>query len=139
LGKLPQPGPEYKPDQVVQIVMDSLQHNDQDDSGIATTFNFASPGNKKYTGPLEKFTAMVKTTAYKPMLNCKSIEYGAMQIEGDRAQQVVTLVDSADQTAHYLFRLSRQTDGPFKNCWMTDGVIRVEPRPIGDRPARRTV
>jgi hypothetical protein len=30
----------------------------------------------------------------------------------------------------YLFLLSKQSDGPYANCWMTDGVIRQkEPEP----------
>src|SRR6478735_3394052 len=63
------PRKEYEPDQVVQIVMDALQNNDDHDAGIVTTFNFASPGNKRLTGPVERFIPMVRSAAYRSMLN----------------------------------------------------------------------
>jgi hypothetical protein len=123
------PGPrrEYEPDQVVQIVMDALQNNDDRDSGIVTTFNFASPGNKKLTGPVERFIPMVKSPAYQPMLNFQSAEYGELTLSQDKAsaEQTVTLTTADGEVAVYLFHLSKQTDGEFKGCWMTDGVLRV--------------
>jgi hypothetical protein len=125
-----QPGPraEYSPEQVVQIVMDALQNNDAADSGIVTTFNFASPGNKEVTGPVARFIPMVKTPAYKPMLNFRSAEYGKLELADDKTtgEQTVTLIAANGDVATYLFRLSKQPDGEFKGCWMTDGVIRVE-------------
>ena len=127
-----QPGPraEYGPDQVVQIVMDALQNNDDADAGIVTTFNFASPGNKRLTGPVERFIPMVKSPAYVPMLNFRSAEYGELKLSADKlsAEQIVTLTTADGETVSYLFHLSKQPDGEFKGCWMTDGVVRVQPK-----------
>lgn len=128
LSKLPGPRKEYTPQQVVQVVMDALQNNDKNDSGIATVFNFASPGNKKLTGPLERFIPMVKTPAYLPMLNFKSAEYEDAKIEDDHAAQVVTITAANGDFAVYVFEMSKQKDGDVKDCWMTDGVIRVQPK-----------
>ncbi len=125
---LPGPRPEYTAEQVVQIVMDALQNNDEADSGIAVTFNFASPENKKATGPLERFTPMVKTEAYRPMLRFRSADHGPVRTADGAAEQVVTLVAADGEIASYVFRLSKQTEGEFKGCWMTDGVYRVEPK-----------
>ena len=125
---LPGPKPEYAPEQVVQIVMDALQNNDAADSGIVTAFNFASPANKEVTGPVARFIPMVKTPAYKPMLNFKTADHAKAAVDGDAAEQAVTLIAADGEAATYVFRLSKQTDGEFKGCWMTDGVFRVEPK-----------
>src|SRR5215207_7842078 len=92
--KQPGPRPDYSPEQVVQIVMDALQNNDAADSGIVTTFNFASPGNKEVTGPVARFIPMVKTPSYKPMLNFRSADYGKIELSDDKttAEQTVTLI-----------------------------------------------
>ena len=51
-------------------------------------------------------------------------------VKGDQATEMVTVIDAAGNVAHYVFELSKQhDDGPLKDCWMTDGVMRVEPRP----------
>ena len=127
-----QPGPraEYGPDQVVQIVMDALQNNDDHDSGIVTTFNFASPDNKRLTGPVERFIPMVKNPAYRPMLNFRSAEYGELKLSAGNnlADQQITLLGANGEEAIYVFHLSKQPDGQFKGCWMTDGVARVQPK-----------
>jgi hypothetical protein len=127
--KRPKPDPKLTPGQVVRIVMDALEKNDAKDTGIAVTFDFASPSNQKVTGPLERFARMVKGPVYGPMVNHKSVEYGKTILleEGDAAAVVVTLVDANDEKVAYVFTLSRQTEGNLKDCWMTDGVTRVEP------------
>src|SRR3954451_2111401 len=70
--KRTKPARSLSPGEVVKIVMNALRDNDAKDGGIAITFDFASPQNKKVTGPLERFVPMVKTPAYAPMLNHKS-------------------------------------------------------------------
>jgi hypothetical protein len=125
--KRPVPAPDLSPGDVVKIVLDALKNNDAKDTGIATTFAFASPGNRKVTGPLERFIPMLKNPAYAPMLNHKSAKYGKVVIRDDAAQQVVKVVDAKGHEAMYVFRLSKQADGDLKDCWLTDGVVRVEP------------
>lgn len=126
------PNPDLSPAQVVKIQLEAMQHNDTPapDAGLATTFAFASPKNQEMTGPLDKFIAMVKGPEYGAMLNYKSAEYADVHADGDAAQQLVK-INAADGTAAlYLFILSRQTDGQFKGCWMTDGVVRLRPEDI---------
>lgn len=126
-AKRPAPDPALKPDEVVRAVMDALKENDEKDSGIAVAFDFASPANQEVTGPLERFAPMVKSPAYAPMLNHKSATYGKLQVRETVAQQLVTVADADGKEAAYVFRLSKQAEGDHKDCWMTDGVIRVEP------------
>ncbi len=69
---LPQtePDPSLSPQDVVSIQIEALQHNDTpyEDRGIEVTFNFASPTNKRMTGPLERFKVMVRNPVYGPMI-----------------------------------------------------------------------
>jgi hypothetical protein len=124
-----QPKPEHSPQQVVRIVVDALRFNDAPtaDAGIATTFRFASPNNRAVTGPLERFTAMIKTPAYIPMLIATGVRFGEMKIENDRAEQYVQLQMPDGSRLTYHFMLSKQSDAPYADCWMTDGV-RFVPR-----------
>src|SRR5690242_5340132 len=86
-GGQPAPSPKLSPDQVVGIVLKALQANDKKDSGIATTFRFASPANTRVTGPLSHFIPMVKSPAYRPMLNFKRVVRGKIQRSGDQARE----------------------------------------------------
>lgn len=120
------PAPTLTPSDVVGIVLRALQHNDEPtpDAGIATTFEFASPANREETGPLERFALMIKTSAYRPMLGFRSMTRGRMEIDGNHARQRVVVVGKDGSQVTYVFLLSKQPDGPYANCWMTDGVVR---------------
>lgn len=123
------PSPDLSPDQVVGAVLDALKHNDRPmaDQGIKVTFRFASPDNRRATGPIDHFLDLVKNPQYRPLIDHKSAEAGKVVIDGDTAQQAVRVRAADGTTATYLFQLSKQPDGAFKGCWMTDGVIRLDP------------
>jgi hypothetical protein len=123
---LPTPSPALSPEQVVRIQLESLQHNDAANKGIEAAFNFASPDNKRNTGPLTRFVKMFKTPPYNTMLNHKSAEFDPSEISGDSATQRVKLIGADGQSTVYIFLLSKQTEAPYQDCWMTDGVV-VEP------------
>ena len=63
-----QPDPSLSPQDVVSIQLEALRNNDTpyDNRGIEVTFNFASPANKRITGPIERFAAMVRGGAADP-------------------------------------------------------------------------
>lgn len=139
------PAPTLTPEQVVRTVTEAMGENDtpQKDAGIATAFAFASPGNKQTTGPLARFITMVNHPLYAPLLNYAAIEYGPIRIEGDHAEQVVTVKDDTGAAAGFLFILTRQGEGEYEDCWMTDGVSRLgvaamppaEERDVREAPA----
>jgi hypothetical protein len=134
----PHPAPSLSPGQVVTIVLNALQHNDdpRPDAGIATTFEFASPANREETGPLERFALMIKNPAYRAMLGFRSATRGRLEIDGNHARQRVVIVSRDGSQVTYVFLLSKQADGPYANCWMTDGVIRQkEPGPAAGTTA----
>ena len=122
-GPVPRPG--LSPREVVEIQLEALRHNDVADRGIEVCFRFASPANRRATGPLARFAQMIKRGPYALMLAFEAIAFDALAQRGDQAVQRVTLVGHGDAIT-YVFRLSRQHGGPCAGCWMTDAVL-VEP------------
>ena len=120
------PSPELTPEQVVQIQLNALRHNDSRNRGIEVAFRFASPDNKLQTGPLARFIQMLQRGPYRLMLAYDNAAYDAIEIEEDHARQRVTLIGSGLVVA-YEFYLSRQTEGVCIGCWMTDAVIAKRP------------
>jgi hypothetical protein len=119
---VPQPAPELSPAEVIRIQMEALQHNGKDDRGIETAFQFTSPNNRAFTGPLTRFRQIVRNPAFSIMLNHKHAAYEEPLIAGDAAQQRVTISGRNGQVVMYTFALSCQRDGEYDGCWMTEGV-----------------
>jgi hypothetical protein len=121
-----QPEPSLGPQKVVDIQMKAMQQNNYpyDNHGIEIAFRFASPANRENTGPLKRFTEMVNNEIYRSLLNAQQYGLDAVEVEGDIAVQKVTLIDQKDQPVVYYFQLSRQKEGNFKDCWLTDSVVR---------------
>lgn len=123
------PNTELTPAQVVHIVIDALKTNDsaKNDAGIATVFEFASPGNKSVTGPLERFTTMIKG-GFSDMLNHVDSEFGEIAVENNTALQAVWLTSASGTKTGYVFQLGKQTSGENAGMWMTESVL-----PLGSR------
>ena len=123
-----EPDPSLSPRDVVSIQMEALRNNDTPyrNRGIEVTFNFASPANKRMTGPLERFTAMVRNPIYAPMINHQTARYGKLMIEGDIASIDVILVTEDGVYVGYRFTLSRQHGNQYEGSWMTDAVVPFE-------------
>ncbi|MFT5219314.1 MAG: hypothetical protein ACI9LO_002502 [Planctomycetota bacterium] len=121
---LPQPQSDLKPEEVVKIVVNALANNDlpRQNAGIETTFNFASPENKRNTGPLSKFSQMVRNDRFAVMLDHASSDFSEVVLSGDSAMQLVRITSGKGAHTVFAFRLSRQQDGPFQGMWMTDAV-----------------
>ncbi len=123
-----QPSASLSPAAVVRIQMEALGMNDEPyaDRGIEITFRFASPRNKAFTGPLERFRAMIRGSVYAPMLNHKSVAYENLQIDGGRAQVDVIVRTRENRYIGYRFGLSRYGVPACEGCWMTDSVVPFE-------------
>ncbi|MDH3387824.1 MAG: DUF4864 domain-containing protein [Gammaproteobacteria bacterium] len=120
----PRPSVALEPQHVVRIVIDALATNDEPyaNAGIETTFAFASPANKVNTGPLDRFTRMVKGSTYGIMVDHASSEFSEVVYVENRAYQMVRLTSPQGRAVVFAFRLSKQLDGEFKDMWMTDAV-----------------
>ena len=121
---LPRPAVELQPGDVVRIVVDALAHNDEPyaDAGIETTFHFASPANRFSTGPLDRFTRMVKSPPFGVMIDHVASEFSEVVFDGNKAYQMVRLTAANGLVTVFAFQLGKQLDGEYKNMWMTDAV-----------------
>jgi hypothetical protein len=119
----PEPSPELDPAEVVRIQVEALRNNGPLNEGIELTYRFASPENKRSTGPLSRFTDMVSSNPYDRLLNHRQATYEPLAHSGNVAHQPVIITDSVGEEITYHWVLARQTEGEFKGCWMTDAVI----------------
>lgn len=117
------PKPDFSPDEVVRIQLEALRNNDGDDRGIAVAFRFASPANRRMTGPLPRFARMIKQEPYDLMLNFEEARFGPVEEEepGNARQRVLLFDEGA--VRQYIFQLSRRRFDPCEGCWMTDSVV----------------
>ncbi|HEV2201710.1 MAG TPA: DUF4864 domain-containing protein [Bryobacteraceae bacterium] len=122
-----QPNPGMAPGEVVAAVVDALRHNNSPhpNAGVLTVYHFASPANRRVTGPYGHFFRLVKSPAYQLLFHAAAVEFGEIHMQGDRASQDVATRASGGESATFRFDLSRQPDGPCAGCWMVDGVTRL--------------
>ena len=86
------PNPSLNPSDVVKMQLTAMQQNDASNLGIEVTFRFASPSNRRYTGPLERFIRLVKNPSYKHLLNHLDVNFMDPIIENGMAIQDVTRI-----------------------------------------------
>ena len=131
---LPEPSPTLSAMEVVRLQVEALGQNDEprEDAGIEAAFTFASPANKRATGPLRRFRTLFDTPAYGPMIDHQGATYSEAAIDGDTARIGVILQTEREGRVGYLFRLSRQASPPHEDCWMTDAVQRVPLDTMGE-------
>tara|TARA_B110000014_G_C19696907_1_gene364977 strand:- start:11 stop:451 length:441 start_codon:yes stop_codon:yes gene_type:complete len=124
------PSPDIKPKQVIQIQLDALMGNDTpySDFGIAQTWEFAHPDNRKFTGPLLNFTKMMKSKSYKLMLNHVSHNIILVSESITTANYFVELIDINGNKFGFTWIINKVLkNGKFKDCWMTTGVSKPLP------------
>lgn len=120
------PDESHSAQEVIELQVEALRSNDEPhrDAGIETAYNFASPSNRASTGPLSSFKKMVHNVMYRDMLNHKEANYGELDVQSDTAQQDVVLVSEEGEKTKFGFTLSKQKNGKWSGCWMTDSVIK---------------
>jgi Domain of unknown function (DUF4864) len=126
IARDPAPEPGLGPDAVIGIMLKALQHNDDPviDHGINVTFAFTSPENRDVTGPINRFRALVKSSAYRAIIGHAKADRGPVMVVAQHARERVEITGAHGERATYLFLLSRQETGTYKGCWMADGVLR---------------
>jgi hypothetical protein len=125
IGNLPTPDPSYDPEEVVALQLEGLAANDDpfENAGIGLAYNFASPSNRRSTGPFDRFVRMVSGPQYGPMVDHVEATTGPIERDGSRAEQRVTLTGPDGRTVTYRFGLSNDRDGQLDGCWLTDRVL----------------
>tara|TARA_B100000900_G_C20403831_1_gene643894 strand:- start:337 stop:810 length:474 start_codon:yes stop_codon:yes gene_type:complete len=119
------PTSDINPKEVIKIQLEGLQKNDEifEDSGIEQTWNFAHPNNKKVTGPLDKFKAMIKGKSYQMMLYHLSHNIKELGSSDKWAQFEVIILDREKIYHKFNWQVEKYTmNGPLKDCWLTTMV-----------------
>lgn len=120
-----EPSPQFSPEDVVRKQMQALSGVGPVEGRIDRCYRFASPDNRAHTGPLARFATMVQAPQYQALLNAKQFLVGSATLQNDEAHLLVTAVDPVGELTLFRFFLSKQVQGPYAGCWMTDAVIRV--------------
>ena len=125
------PDPALSPQEVVEIQLTALQANDtpEPDAGIAQTWAFAHPDNKRMAGPLPRFAQMIKGPLYQVLLGHRSHEIRQVARSDDEAVFAVTVTGQTGEVAGYRWRVAKVADGANAGAWMTTAVS--PPTPIG--------
>ncbi|KAL2634411.1 hypothetical protein R1flu_005890 [Riccia fluitans] len=70
---------------------------------------------------------MLEGRAYNVMIgHVKSEVLSTITISENRFQQRIVIEGATGNKATFQWSLSRQEEGPFESCWMTDAVRRDE-------------
>ena len=116
--------PMLSPEAAVHIQLRALQNNDvpSPDSGIRKAWAFAHPDNKRLTGPLSKFMAMIKQPAYAMLLNHQNHEIQLLERSASIA--VFAIRVTANDGLVYLCRwqVAPVSGGENDGAWLTIGV-----------------
>ena len=121
-----------EPYQVVKIQLRSLKNNNNPikDNGIKQTWEFAHPNNQKYTGPLERFIAMLKGDSYKMLLEHLEHKIVEVQLTNSVASYEVTILDINKSYYKFNWQVEKYgKEGLLKDCWLTTMVS--APIPLG--------
>ncbi|HKY90438.1 MAG TPA: hypothetical protein VJM11_05330 [Nevskiaceae bacterium] len=126
----PGPHPDLDPAQTVDAMLAAMKKNT--DAGIAELFRFSSPRNAQVTGPLARFTQMMKENFGDLLGHRDARQYPAF-VDGPRAKIAVAVQGSDGQVHHYGFLLMRQEGAACDGCWMADAVVNLDEAP-GEGP-----
>ena len=118
------PSPDLTPRRVVEIQLDALQQNDVPipDAGIAQTWAFANPNNRRATGPLGRFAAMIKGPMYGMLLGHRQHVIELLSRTETEATFAVTVITAEDGLVTFRWVVRKVQAGEFSGSWMTVNV-----------------
>lgn len=117
-----QPSPKWTPAEVVTIQLEALEYAAKDPRGFECCFRFASPSNAQAIGSLQNFTEVVQQ-AYSALVGSSTRLMGREVVLNNQATVLVNCVAEDSSIVCYRFLLSKEADGKYKDCWLTDSVI----------------
>jgi hypothetical protein len=129
---LRRPSPALSPEDAVAIQLNALQTNDtpETDAGIAQTWAFAHPDNKRVTGPLPRFAQMIRGPLYRILLGHSSHEIKEVSATDDQVDFAVTVTSHTGKVVGYRWTVAKVAAGENAGAWMTTSVS--PPLPIGE-------
>ena len=125
LAELLKPNNTLKPFNVVKIQLSALKNNNKPykNAGIAQTWEFAHPSNKKFTGPLSRFIKLLNDENYNILLN--HIEHKIVEVYKSEKKFIyeVTILDRENFFFKYNWEVKKFLNvGPLNNSWLTTSV-----------------
>lgn len=127
LAQVRMPSPSLAPDEVVQLQVDALHRFANEPAAIEQCYVLASLANRAVTGPLDRFGAMVVSPDYRDLVFGSKALVGRPRILEDRALVLVSVLTAQRAPKFFYFYLSKQSEPPHENCWMTDIVASPPP------------
>ena len=130
LAELLKPNPSLKPIEVVSIQLNALKDNNNPylNAGVAQTWEFAHPSNRKYTGPLESFIKMMYTPSYILMLDHTDHNIISVSERDFIIHFFVEITDKEGNKFGFTWTLEKViAESKFKDCWMTTAVSQPLP------------
>ena len=130
LAELLKPSSALKPNEVVSIQLNALKDNNNPflNAGVAQTWEFAHPSNRKYTGPLENFTKMMYAPSYVIILDHIDHNIIYVSVRDFIAHFFVEITDKEGNKFGFTWTLEKViTERKFKDCWMTAAVSQPLP------------
>ena len=118
------PSPDLAPEDVVRTQLEALRDNDtpSPDHGIRQVWEFAHPANKRMTGPLERFSRMLKGQSYGLLLGHLSHKLKVIDQQAISAAIKVDVVSRTGVAVSYLWVLERAYGAGLDGAWMTVSV-----------------
>ena len=119
-----QPDPSISPGDVVRIQLRALQSNDRPspDAGIRTVWTFAHPANKRQTGPLSRFAAMIKGPGCRSLINHRHHQIKMLAKTDNRADFAVQVTAADGKVYFYIWQVAPVNQAGAMGVWMTIGV-----------------
>lgn len=114
--------PSTLPESVVRCQLDALR-----DDNMAKVYQYSSPANQKMTGPLERFSQMVHSPPYDPLVGHSKSDV-LMIMEYPTYLRCLVRVWNVEGSIpkDYLWQLSRSTEGSYRDCWLVDAVMPLD-------------
>ena len=92
------------------------------DAGIEQTWLFAHPDNKRVTGPLSRFAAMIKGPHYRMLIGHRSYALKPIVRTDETAVFAVSVVTANGQNVEFQWQVSKVETGEYAGAWMTVSV-----------------
>ena len=126
-AELLKPSPNLEPQEIISIQLKALKDNNNPykNSGIEQTWEFAHPSNRKFTGPLLKFTKMMYSPSYKIMLDHLKHNIILLSEQENVSYFFIELTDKMGNEYGFQWAVEKVIiNGKFNECWMTSAVSR---------------
>lgn len=120
-----QPSPELSPEDVISIQLKALsetENNPATNSGVARVWAFAHPANRIVTGPIARFTQMLKSPPYRALIGHRSHHLRQVEVTESKAIFAVKVTDRDGDIFGYSWQLGKVGSGDYQGMWMTTGV-----------------